>query len=134
MTRCEITIRVRYCETTSGGFLHPAHYLAYFEQGRTELARTLGVVYRDMEDQGFFMVVTRVDVRYHRPARYDDLLVLRTTVVRTTEVKIEHHYELLRDGEMLAEGDTTLACLDRQGRVQRLPDILRTNDQSREAR
>jgi acyl-CoA thioester hydrolase len=132
MTSCEIAIRVRYCETTSNGFLHPANYLAYFEQGRTELARSLGVVYRDLEDLGFFIVVTRADVRYHLPARYDDLLTLRTTVVRTTDVKIVHHYELLRDGETLAEGEVTLACVDRQGRVQRLPDVLRTNDQARE--
>jgi acyl-CoA thioester hydrolase len=125
MTSCEIAIRVRYSETTSNGFLHPAYYLAYFEQGRTELARTRGIIYRDLEDQGFLIVLTRAEVWYHRPACYDDLLTLRTTVVRTTHVKIVHHYELLRDGEMLAEGEVTLACVDRQGRLQPLPEVLR---------
>jgi acyl-CoA thioester hydrolase len=121
----EITIRVRYAETDRMGLLHHANYLVYFEQGRTELLRSQGLSYRDMEDQGFLLVLTKVQVRYRSPARYDDLLTLRTTVLRTTLVKIEHRYELLRDGLLLAEGETTLGCVDRDGRVQELPDFLR---------
>ena len=60
-------------------------------------------------------------MRYRSPARYDDLLTLRTTVARTTTVRIDHRYEVLRDGELLAEGTTTLACVDRDGRLQRCP-------------
>jgi len=71
------------------------------------------------------LVLTRVQVRYRSPARYDDLLTLRTTVVRTTLVKIEHRYELLKDGLVLAEGETTLGCVDREGKVQQLPPFLR---------
>src|ERR1700693_3836839 len=121
----EIQIRVRYAETDRMGLLHHANYLVYFEQGRTELLRSLGTAYRDIEDQGFFLVLTKVQVRYKRPARYDELLTLRTLVVRTTLVKIEHRYELLRDGELLAEGETTLGCVDREGKVQALPPCLR---------
>src|SRR3984893_15351907 len=124
----EIQIRVRYAETDRMGLLHHANYLVYFEQGRTELLRSLGLSYRDMEDQGFLLVLTKVQVRYRRPARYDDLLTLRTTVMRTTLVKIEHRYELLRDGLLLAEGETTLGCVDRQGQVQQLPDALRLEE------
>jgi acyl-CoA thioester hydrolase len=120
----EITIRVRYAETDRMGLLHHANYLVYFEQGRTELLRSQGLAYRDLEDQGYLLVLTRIQVRYRSPARYDDLLTLRTTVVRTTLVKIEHRYELLRDGLLLAEGETTLGCVDRDGRVQALPSIL----------
>jgi acyl-CoA thioester hydrolase len=122
----EITIRVRYAETDRMGLLHHANYLVYFEQGRTELLRARGLAYRDLEDQGFLLVLARVQVRYRSPARYDDLLTLRTTVARTTLVKIEHRYELFRDGLLLAEGETTLACVDRDGRVQALPEILRS--------
>jgi acyl-CoA thioester hydrolase len=122
----EITIRVRYAETDRMGLLHHANYLVYFEQGRTELLRSSGLAYRDLEDQGFLLVLTHVDVRYKSPARYDDLLTLRTTIERTTAVRIDHRYELLRDGVLLAEGKTTLACIDREGRVQQLPDSLRT--------
>src|SRR5881409_1049013 len=124
----EITVRVRYAETDRMGLLHHANYLVYFEQGRTELLRQMGYSYRDVEDQGFFLVLTKIAVRYKSPARYDDLLTLRTTVVRTTSVKIEHRYELLRDGVLLAEGESTLGCVDREGRVQMLPDFLQLSD------
>jgi acyl-CoA thioester hydrolase len=120
----EVTIRVRYAETDRMGLLHHANYLVYFEQGRTELLRSMGLSYRDMEDQGFLLVLTKVQVRYRSPARYDDLLTLRTKVMRTTLVKIEHRYELLRDGLLLAEGETTLGCVDRLGKVQPLPATL----------
>src|SRR5271170_232995 len=121
----EITIRVRYAETDRMGLLHHANYLVYFEQGRTELLRSAGIAYRDLEDQGFLLVLTHVDVRYKAPARYDDLLTLRTSVERTTAVRIDHRYELLRADTLLAEGKTTLACVDREGRVQVLPETLR---------
>jgi acyl-CoA thioester hydrolase len=121
----EITIRVRYAETDRMGLLHHANYLVYFEQGRTELLRSMGYAYRDLEDQGYLLVLTKLEVKYRSPARYDDLLTLRTTVVRTTAVRIDHRYELLRDGTVLAEGTSTLACVDREGRVQPLPDFLR---------
>src|SRR5438105_12587250 len=121
----EITIRVRYAETDRMGLLHHANYLVYFEQGRTELLRSHGLTYRDLEDQGYLLVLTRVEVRYRRPARYDDLLTLRTTVVRTTAVRIDHRYEMFCDGQLLAEGTSTLACVDRTGRPQILPESLR---------
>lgn len=120
----EVTIRVRYAETDRMGLLHHANYLIYFEQGRTELLRQRGVSYRDVEDSGFLLVLTKAEVRYRLPARYDDLLTLRTIVQRVTPVRIEHRYELLRDGTLLAEGSTTLACVDREGRLQAMPDWL----------
>jgi acyl-CoA thioester hydrolase len=107
------------------GLLHHANYLVYFEQGRTELLRSRGLAYKDLEDQGYLLVLTKVEVRYRSPARYDDLLTLRTIVVRTTSVRIDHRYELCRDGVLVAEGATTLACVDREGRPQALPDYLR---------
>jgi acyl-CoA thioester hydrolase len=121
----EIQIRVRYAETDRMGLLHHANYLVYFEQGRTELLRTHGLAYKDLEDQGYLLVLTKAEVRYRSPVRYDDLVTLRTTVVRTTAVRIDHRYELIRDGLVLAEGTTTLACVDRNGRVQELPPMLR---------
>lgn len=120
----EIAIRVRYAETDRMGLLHHANYLVYFEQGRTELLRSLGYAYKDLEDQGYFLVLTRVQVRYRSPAWYDDLLQLKTIVTRTTLVKIEHRYELTRAGILVAEGETTLGCVDRAGKVQPLPEFL----------
>ncbi len=124
----EITIRVRYAETDRMGLLHHANYLVYFEQGRTELLRQSGRSYKDVEDEGFFLVLAKVEIRYRQPARYDDVLTLRTTVTRTTAVRIEHRYEVLRDGVLLAEGTSTLACVDRDGRLQVMPEWLRERD------
>jgi acyl-CoA thioester hydrolase len=124
----EIQVRVRYAETDRMGLLHHANYLVYFEQGRTELLRSSGMAYKDLEDQGYLLVLTRVEVRYRAPARYDDLLTLRTIVERTTSVRIDHRYELLREGQLLAEGKTTLACIDREGQVQQLPESLRNGE------
>jgi acyl-CoA thioester hydrolase len=126
-TSGEIQIRVRYAETDRMGLLHHAHYLVYFEQARTELLRQLGATYKALEDQGFLLVLTRLEVRYRKPAHYDDLLTIRTTVERVTFVRIDHRYEVLRDGELLAEGSSTLACVNREGRPQALPDFLREN-------
>jgi acyl-CoA thioester hydrolase len=120
----EIQIRVRYAETDRMGLLHHANYLVYFEQARTELLRQMGRTYKDVEDQGFFLVLAKVEVRYRLPARYDDVLTLRTTVTRTTPVRIEHRYDVLRDGQLLAEGSSTLACVDKDGRLQAMPEWL----------
>jgi acyl-CoA thioester hydrolase len=116
------TIRVRYAETDRMGLLHHANYLVYFEQARTELLRDQGLTYRDMEDGGFFLVITSIEVKYRSPARYDDLLTIKTTVSRTTAVRIEHTYEVTCDGRPVAEGKSTLACVDRAGKLQALPD------------
>ena len=124
----EIAIRVRYAETDRMGLLHHANYLVYFEQGRTELLRTKGLSYKDLEDQGYLLVLTKIEVKYRWPARYDDLLNLKTTVTRTTTVRIDHRYELFCEGRLLAEGSSTLACVDREGRPQALPDFLRDSE------
>lgn len=120
----ELSVRVRYAETDRMGLLHHANYFVYFEMGRTELLRKRGMTYRDMEDAGHLLVIVDLGCKYKRPAHYDDLLTLRTTVERVTHVKIVHKYELLRDGLLLAEGHSTLACVDREGRPQALPESL----------
>ena len=120
----EITFRVRYAETDRMGLLHHANYIVYFEMGRTELLRQRGISYRDIEDSGHLLVVVEVGCKFKRPAYYDDLLTLRTTVERVTHVKIVHRYEVFRDGVLLAEGHSTLACVDREGKPRALPDTL----------
>ena len=106
------------------GLLHHANYIVHFEMGRTELLRQRGISYRDIEDSGHLLVVIEVGCKFKRPAHYDDLLTLRTTVERVTHVKIVHRYEVFRDGILLAEGHSTLACVDRDGKPQALPDTL----------
>jgi acyl-CoA thioester hydrolase len=121
----ETRIRVRYAETDRMGLLHHANYLVYFEQARTELLREIGASYKDMEDQGFFLVLAKAEVKYKSPAYYDDLLTIRTTLVRTTPVRLEHKYEVFGPaGQLVAEGATTLACVDRAGKLQAMPEWL----------
>jgi acyl-CoA thioester hydrolase len=120
----EINVRVRYAETDRMGLLHHANYFVYFEMGRTEMLRSRGISYREIEDSGHFLVVIDLGCKYKKPAYYDDLLTIRTTVARVTHVKIIHEYHVLRDGTLLAEGHSTLACVDREGKPQALPAIL----------
>jgi len=124
MTLHETEIRVRYAETDAMGYLHHSNYLTYFEIGRTELFRSAGGSYRAVEEGGLFLVVVKVSVNYRRPARYDDLLRLKTTITRITPARIEHDYELYRGDELLTTGNSTLACVDGEGQAVALPDAL----------
>ncbi|HEY4760015.1 MAG TPA: thioesterase family protein [Thermoguttaceae bacterium] len=129
LTQHEIEIRVRYQECDPMGFLHHAHYFTYFEIGRTELLRAAGGNYRKMEEEGLLVVVVKAECRYQRPARYDDVLRLRTTVARVTQAKIEHQYELFCQQQRLAIGHVTLAVVDRQGKIQHVPQWMLTRDE-----
>jgi acyl-CoA thioester hydrolase len=119
---CDVQIRVRYAETDAMGYLHHARYLVYFEEGRTELLRQNGIRYRDMERRGLFYVVARLECRFRAPAHYDDLLTLTTTTERLTRVRVDHRYELVGDGQLLAEARSTLVLVDGDGRPTSLPD------------
>jgi acyl-CoA thioester hydrolase len=120
----ETTVRVRYAETDRMGLLHHANYFVYFEMARTEMLRAKGISYREVEDAGHFLVIVDIGCKFKKPAYYDDLLTIRTTVARVTHVKIVHEYHVLRDGVLLAEGHSTLACVDREGKPQALPSTL----------
>lgn len=102
------------------GLLHHAQYLVYFEAGRVELLRQRGFSYRQLEDEGYLMVLKSVEVQYKAPARFDDVLDLTTRVTRATGVRVEHGYELKREDELLATAETTLVCVNREGGVQKL--------------
>ena len=118
-----ITFRVRYPEVDAMGFVHHSRFLQYFEMGRVEMLRARGVSYADIERQGVLFVVVRAECRYKAPARYDEELSLLTRVVRQTHVRIDHAYELKRGSTLLAEGSTTIACVDREGNLQEIPDF-----------
>ncbi len=120
----EIEIRVRYQETDGQGRLHHGNYFTYFELGRVELLRAAGHSYRELEASGLMLVVAEISCQYYLPASYDDLLRLRTMVVAARGARVEHRYEVRRDEELLAEGRSVVACINRQGRVTRLPAFL----------
>jgi acyl-CoA thioester hydrolase len=116
--------RVRYSETDAQGRVYHAHYISYFEVGRTELCRASGLDYKRMEEEGLFFVVTEVTCRYRLPASYDDLLRLHTKVVKTHGARIVHEYQLFKGDQLLVEGQSKIALIDRTGQVRRLPDWL----------
>ncbi len=126
MPQCHtIEVRARYCECDPMGVVHHTVYPIWFEMGRTELLRQSGTTYAAFEAAGCFLAVTRLTVRYRSPARYDELLALETTLVDVGHVKLEHSYRLMRGGHELVVGETTLACIDRAGKVCALPENFR---------
>ncbi len=124
-TQHTVTIRVRYPECDPMGYLHHSVYLQYFEIGRVEMLRSMGFSYAEMERQGIFFVVVKVDVRYKSPARYDEALTLITRVDKQTFVRYDHSYELRRGETVLALATTTIACVDRNGHVIQIPAAVR---------
>lgn len=119
----ETRTRVRYHETDQGGVVYHSNYLYYFETGRTEFMRDAGVRYRDLEDSGFILVVADTSLRYRAPARYDDPLLIVTRVAEVTAVTVRFQYEVFREPEreLLVEGETRLACVNRMKKPRRIP-------------
>lgn len=118
-----ITVRVRYPECDPMNVAHHAVYPIWMEIARTELLREQGVAYAQIEQRGVFFVVARLSMRYKRPAHYDDLLTIHVEAMPSAGVKLEHRYTIKRDGDLLATAETTLACVDRQGRLQPVPRL-----------
>jgi acyl-CoA thioester hydrolase len=121
----EIRLRVRYAETDQMGVVYHANYLVWMEMGRVELCRSMGVRYRDMEQQdGVLLTVVEARCRYQAPARYDDEVVVKTTVARSTSRLIEFEYliESAETGQKLATGSTTHVFCGRELRPCRLPE------------
>ncbi|MFQ5411231.1 MAG: acyl-CoA thioesterase [Phycisphaerae bacterium] len=121
---CDLSIRVRYAECDPMGYLHHSRFFEYFEMGRTELLRQTGIRYRDMEDRDILFAVVNFNCRFKAPAHYDDELVLTTRVERLTHVRIDHSYVLRRGDTRLCEADSTLACIDRSGKLIAIPEEL----------
>jgi len=120
----EITFRVRYPEADSMGVVHHSRFFQYFEMGRVEMLRASGVFYAELEMAGVFFVVVKVECKFKAPARFDEELTLQTRVVKTTHVRIDHEYTLKRGQTIIAEGSTTIACVDRQGVLREIPQDL----------
>jgi acyl-CoA thioester hydrolase len=117
----DVTVRVRYAETDQMGVVYHSNYLIWFEVGRVELMRSLGFDYKSMEvEDDTYMVVADAHCRYHYPARYDELLTIRTRVLEAKTRVLKFGYEVFRqhDQKLLATGDTTHVTTSRDGRVK----------------
>ncbi len=120
----EVPIRVRYRECDPMNVAHHAAYPVWLEIARTELLRRSGRSYAEMEKRGIYIVVARLNIRYRRPAHYDDELIIACTTKPCAGVKIEHEYQVRRGDELLASAATTVVCVDDQGKLQPVPPDL----------
>ena len=121
------SVRVRYAETDKMGVVYYANYFVWFEVARTDLLRTLGWSYREMELSGVSLPVIEAHCEYVRPARYDDEIEIRTTGQMLSPVRMEFIYEvrLSTDATVAATGRTTHASVDNSGRPCRMPERVR---------
>jgi acyl-CoA thioester hydrolase len=119
------SIRVIYADTDQMGVVYYANYLRFFEAGRNEYLRDKGFPYRRVEAElSVQLPVVEAQVHYRQPARYDDLLVIETAITKLGRASARFEYRVMRGEELIATGHTVHACIDRQGRVQRLPAPL----------
>jgi acyl-CoA thioester hydrolase len=124
----DVTVRVRYAETDQMGVVYHANYLIWFEVGRVELMRALGVEYKKMESEDdCHIVVADAHCRYQQSARYDEVLRIRTRIAESRNRIVKFAYEVFRDtdGELLATGDTTHIICGSNGRPKLLPQKYR---------
>jgi len=120
-----INIRVRYAETDKMGYVYYGNYATYFEVGRVELLRSLGISYRKLEEKGILLPVVNLNVDYIKPAFYDDNLTLETVLTNIPGVKIVFDYKLKRGVEVLSKAQTTLVFLNADsGRPVKCPEEI----------
>lgn len=123
----ETRFRVRFYETDQMGVVHHAAYITWFEEGRSAFTRAIGYPYARLEREGVSLAVTEVQARYHRPAVYDDEVVVRTRLEALGSRGMAFSYEIRRaaDDALLVSGATKHVSVDRHGCVRRLPDEVR---------
>jgi acyl-CoA thioester hydrolase len=119
----ETRVRVRYAETDQMGVVYHANYLVWMEIGRVEYVRSLGINYKDLEEQGFYLSVVGTNCRYLYPARYDQEIVIATELINANPRVIEFGYQLrlAEQGKLLAKGSSRHVWLSRDWRPRRLP-------------
>ncbi|MDR6735100.1 MULTISPECIES: thioesterase family protein [unclassified Sphingobacterium] len=106
-------IRVRYAETDQMGYVYYGNYAAFYEIARTEMLRSTGISYRELEEMGVMLPVTEMKTKYLKPGKYDDLITIRVTIRKKPAVRIVFEYELFNEnGELLNQGETTLVFVN----------------------
>ena len=119
------TYRVIYGDVDSMKVAYYGNYLRWFEIGRTELIRHLGLPYSEVEAMGFILPVTEAYCKYVKSAQYDEILLIQTGIDFIRKASVRFEYRILnQENELLAQGFTIHACLDREGRIVRFPERL----------
>jgi acyl-CoA thioester hydrolase len=122
----ETQLRVQYYETDQMGVVHHSNYIRYFEIGRTEMMRRIGLTYKEVEDSGTVMPIIGVEARYFFPAHYDEIICVKSFIKEMPKARMTVYYEIYNEqGKLLADGNTTLAFLNKEtGRPQRAPESM----------
>lgn len=126
-------VRVRYGETDQMGYCYYGNYAMYFEVGRVEALRHLGMSYRNLEEDGVMLPVSEYNVKYKAPALYDDELTIKTTINEVKGARIIFSYKITRDNITLAEASTTLVFVDKNTMKPTQPpqnfiDLIKTHE------
>lgn len=124
MIKEALKVNVRYAETDQMGFVYYGNYAQYFEIGRVEALKKIGLSYRELEERGFMLPVKSLHVNYIRAAKYDDTLTIITCIKEKPNNKIRFDYEIYRDKELLVTGDTTLFFMNKEGRPIKPPQFF----------
>ena len=124
MIQSKVQINVRYAETDQMGVVYHGNYLAWFEVARTHMFKEVGVNYKKIESDGYFLPVLEVSVKYLRPAHYDDDVTVVATLAEKPVLRIKVAYEIFRGDTLLVTGTTTHAFIDREGRPVRPPPYV----------
>ena len=123
-------LQVRFCETDLMGIVHHANYLAYLEAGRVDWLHRRGVSYESWARRGIHLPVVEARVRYRKAARFDEVLTVETTCLEVIRITVRFVYRVLRGAELLADGETLLACVGHDLAPRRIPpdvvDILKS--------
>lgn len=120
----ECDYRVSYGDTDKMGVVYYANYFEFFERGRTEMMRSAGFPYAKLEELGVFLPVVEAKCRYFAPARYDDLVTLRSAVLELGRIKVRIGTQVRIDDKMLVSGEVTLACVSPERKPVRVPPEL----------
>ncbi|HLW39342.1 MAG TPA: thioesterase family protein [Brumimicrobium sp.] len=111
----DFKLRVRYGETDQMGYCYYGNYAQYFEVGRVEALRELGMTYKELEEKGYMLPVSTYNVKYFSPALYDDLLTITTKIKSQKGVRLHFAYTIKNEiGNLLAEADTVLVFVDKK--------------------
>lgn len=119
-------VRVIYADTDALGIVYHTNYIRWFEMGRNELMRQLGVIYADIEKTGLNLPLTKVSCHYLAPAKYDDLLTVETNFdyIKRASIKFNNKIWDENQQKLLVEGYTIHACTNKEGKIRRIPQLL----------
>ncbi|MEM5831374.1 MAG: thioesterase family protein [Candidatus Aenigmatarchaeota archaeon] len=120
----DVLVRVKYADTDKFGIVYYGNYAIFFEKARTEYLRQRGFTYKELEDRGYHLPVVEFHVKYLKPARYDDLLVIRTYLETLKSRAVVFKYEVLKEGEKIAEGKTYHICVNSDNKTVALPSFF----------